>query len=239
MSGHNDLVGKKYGRLTVIRREENSSDGHAKWLCKCDCGNFIITRGTSLRCGIVKSCGCLQKDKLRKQNKANKKYNIYNLHSSYGIGYASNTDEKFYFDLEDYEKIKDYCWSVNDDGYMYSKIDDKYVLMHRFIINEKDSEIEVDHFNRNRKDNRKSNLKSVTRQHNNWNKGLQINNTSGITGITWNKKSQKWIAYIMRKHLGSFNNFEDAVKARKQAEEKHFGEYSYNNFNEKNSKGGE
>ena len=38
------------------------------------------------------------------------------------------------------------------------------------------------------------------------------------------------VAYIMRKHLGTFNSFEEAVKARKKAEQKYFGEYSYNNI---------
>ena len=41
----------------------------------------------------------------------NKKSNIYDLSGEYGIGRASNTNQEFYFDLEDYDKIKDYCWS--------------------------------------------------------------------------------------------------------------------------------
>ena len=79
---------------------------------------------------------------------------------------------------------------------------------------------------------RKENLKSLTPQHNNWNKGLQQNNESGVTGVRWNKEAQKWVAYIMRKHLGTFNSFEDAVKARKRAEQKYFGEFSGSWLNE-------
>ena len=230
MSNYIDLTGQKFGRLTVIRKAENPSEAHINWLCECECGNFITTRGTSLRSGITKSCGCLVSDKIREWNKANKKCNVYDLTGDYGIGYASNTNEPFYFDLEDYDKIKDYYWSANTDGYMYSTCDDEYILMHRLIIDENNPEMQVDHFNRNRKDNRKENLKSLTPQHNNWNKGLQKNNESGVTGVRWNKEAQKWIAYIMRKHLGTFNSFEDAVKARKRAEQKYFGEYSYNNI---------
>ena len=231
MSNFIDLTGQKFGRLTVIRKAENPSEAHIKWLCECECGNFITTRGTSLRSGITKSCGCLVSDKIREWNKANKKCNVYDLTGDYGIGYASNTNEPFYFDLEDYDKIKDYYWSANTDGYMYSTCDDEYILMHRLIIDENNPEMQVDHFNRNRKDNRKENLKSVTPQHNNWNRGMNQNNKSGVTGVRWNKKAEKWIAYIMRKHLGTFNSFEDAVKARKRAEQKYFGEYSYNNIN--------
>ena len=39
--------------------------------------------------------------------------NIYDLSNEYGIGYTSNTKEPFYFDLEDYDKVKEYCWSAN------------------------------------------------------------------------------------------------------------------------------
>ena len=236
MSNFIDLTGQKFGRLTVIRKAENPSEAHIKWLCECECGNFITTRGTSLRSGITKSCGCLVSDKIREWNKANKKCNVYDLTGDYGIGYASNTNEPFYFDLEDYDKIKDYYWSANTDGYMYSTCDDEYILMHRLIIDENNPEMQVDHFNRNRKDNRKENLKSVTPQHNNWNRGMNQNNKSGVTGVRWNKKAEKWIAYIMRKHLGTFNSFEDAVKARKRAEQKYFGEYSYNNINNQKQK---
>ena len=191
MSNFIDLTGQKFGRLTVIMKAENPSEAHIKWLCECECGNFITTRGTSLRSGITKSCGCLVSDKIREWNKSNKKCNVYDLTGDYGIGYASNTNEPFYFDLEDYDKIKDYYWSANTDGYMYSTCDDEYILMHRLIIDENNPEMQVDHFNRNRKDNRKENLKSVTPQHNNWNRGMNQNNKSGVTGVRWNKKAEK------------------------------------------------
>ena len=168
---------------------------------------------------------------MRKRNKANKKRNTYDLNGDYGIGYSSNDNEPFYFDLEDYDKIKNYSWYSNHDGYMCSSENNKQIIMHRLIMDIEDINVQVDHFNRNRKDNRKENLKYLSPQHNNWNKGLQKNNESGVTGVRWNKEAQKWIAYIMRKHLGTFNSFEDAVKARKRAEQKYFGEYSYNNIN--------
>jgi hypothetical protein len=55
-----DLAGRIFGKLTVIRRiKENNKHGHAHWLCKCLCGNEIITGGSELRRGNVKSCGCI------------------------------------------------------------------------------------------------------------------------------------------------------------------------------------
>jgi len=69
-----------------------------------------------------------------------------------------------------------------------------------------------------------------TNQENNFNKGLYSHNTSGVTGVSWDKSRNKWEAHIKlnqkKKHLGRYNNFEDAVKARKEAENKYFGEFA-------------
>lgn len=60
-----DMIGKKFGKLTVIKREPNhitpSGQKKAMWLCKCDCGNTTITSSESLKDGHTKSCGCLPK----------------------------------------------------------------------------------------------------------------------------------------------------------------------------------
>ena len=65
------------------------------------------------------------------------------------------------------------------------------------------------------------------------NTGLKLNNTSGATGVSWHKNKGKWQAYLTinhkRIHLGYHVKFDDAVKVRKDAEEKYFGEYSYDN----------
>ena len=55
-----DLAGKRFGRLTVIEFDYESSD--TKWICKCDCGNTVSVKASSLRGGNTKSCGCLQHD---------------------------------------------------------------------------------------------------------------------------------------------------------------------------------
>ena len=61
-----DIKGRKFGRLMVIKREyPNTKLRAARWLCKCECGNEAIVSGSSLRRGLTKSCGCLQKDLLK------------------------------------------------------------------------------------------------------------------------------------------------------------------------------
>ena len=64
-------IGNKYGRLTILKRAKNTSDGRAQWLCECECGNKIIVKGSSLRNGATKSCGCYQKEQTSKTNTIN------------------------------------------------------------------------------------------------------------------------------------------------------------------------
>lgn len=59
-----DLTGQKFGRLTVIKEAEKDKHGFARWLCQCECGNKIITRGSNLREGKTKSCGCINKEQI-------------------------------------------------------------------------------------------------------------------------------------------------------------------------------
>lgn len=53
-----DLSGKRFGNLTVIKRVNNSKNNKPQWLCKCDCGNFRIVRSDNLKSGRIISCGC-------------------------------------------------------------------------------------------------------------------------------------------------------------------------------------
>jgi hypothetical protein len=68
-----NLVGQKFGRLTVIKRvsPNTSYGGNARWLCKCDCGKEKIIVGRNLRNGNTKSCGCLKKEIQKNRNKLN------------------------------------------------------------------------------------------------------------------------------------------------------------------------
>lgn len=56
-----NLVGEKYGRLTVV--EFVKLENHKTfWKCVCDCGLTVIAKGNSLRTGNTKSCGCLRRE---------------------------------------------------------------------------------------------------------------------------------------------------------------------------------
>ena len=54
-----DITGQRFGRLVAIERAGKDKQRCALWRCKCDCGKETITRGSALRAGVSRSCGCL------------------------------------------------------------------------------------------------------------------------------------------------------------------------------------
>lgn len=235
-----DLSGKKFYRWNVIKDSGKINKSGAKlWECECDCSRGVIhlIPTASLNNGSSKSCGCYHKEISSKtMGKTFKKYNTYDLSDEYGVGYTSKGEE-FYFDLEDYNKIKDYCWYINNTGYVVTNVRDlnerhTAILFHRLVMNcLSDNALVVDHINHKTTDNRKNNLRLVTQSQNLMNRRIGKNNTSGVTGVNFDNKSRKWSAEIRidrkKKSLGHFENFEDAVKARKNAEEELFGCFSF------------
>ena len=202
----------------------------AQWLCECNCDlhTEFISLGYKIKSGHTKSCGCLGKELASQRLK---KYNHYDLSGDYGIGWTSNTNEEFYFDLDDYDRIKDYCWysQSHSDGYCSLETRDpitgKHISMH-ILLGLKWH----DHIDRNPFNNRKENLRPATVQENNRNKSINKRNKSGFTGVRWLARLNKWIADIRidKKsiHLGVYSNKDDAIRARLNAENKYFGGFA-------------
>lgn len=141
----------------------------------------------------------------------------------------SNEKAKTLIDLDDMHKVKKYKWCLDAYGYVRGG-KEKKIQLHRFIMN-CPNDMVVDHVNLNPLDNRKMNLRICIKQQNEMNRPLRNNNTSGITGVSLHKQTNKWRAYIQYNqkfiHLGLFDTKEEAIKAREQAEIKYFGEYRY------------
>lgn len=229
----NDLIGKKFGKLVVLSKSDKKSGKRKKimWNCQCDCGNYVDVVGESLISGSTKSCGCIYKET---RHTITKSYNIYDLESKeYGIGYCKNGSE-FYFDKEDYEKIKDYCW--NYDGryvntHNIESIENEYttknIRLHRIVLNIEDREdIEIDHKNTIRYDCRKENLRRATSSQNSFNKKSLCATLENPIGI--HKENKKFLVYIQKKRIGLYNTFEEAFSVRKQKEKEIYGEFVYN-----------
>lgn len=228
-----DLTGRHFEKLKVIRQAEDyiSPKGvhAARWECECSCEDktIVLALGADLKQGKVLSCGCLNREKLYERNK---KYNKYDLSGEYGVGWTSNTNKEFYFDLEDYDKIKDYCWREIKTSKTYQQIvahepkNNKQITLHQIIFGKY-----ADHINRDTFDNRKVNLRPANKSQNTYNSGLFLTNISGIRGV--NKSKTRYRAYIGDVQEGTylvkyFDNKELAVLRRLTWELIYAGEYA-------------
>jgi hypothetical protein len=235
-------------RLTIIKQIDDYIEKGGKhrdrWLCECSCQekNKIKVIGKHLRNGLVKSCGCLKKEKASINGSNNVKNNPVDFNSEdYAIGYTLK-GEPFWFDKEDYDKIKDYCWFYDKKGYVTAteKKTKKTIFLHVLIMSPVPNGMIVDHKqhpprNGHKKDNRKENLEIKTQSQNMMNASLSSNNTSGVKGVSWSNKEQRWKVRIginnKQIYIGTFINKQDAIDARKKAEEKYFGKYNYDVYN--------
>lgn len=116
----------------------------------------------------------------------------------------------------------------NCHGYLQGAIFERKYLAHRVawaIHTGEWPKNQIDHINGVKSDNRIENLREATSQENMRNVKRQRNNKSGVTGISWEARREKWLVQIglngKLKHVGYFSDFENAVAARKDAEMKY------------------
>ena len=110
----------------------------------------------------------------------------------------------------------------DSQGYVAIKVKGKSVKAHRFIYEligvDIPDDMEVDHINHNKTDNRWENLRLVSRSDNQRNRGIQKNNKSGVVGVYWHNASSRWEADLQGIYLGRYKDKSKAVDARKLAE---------------------
>ena len=110
-----------------------------------------------------------------------------------------------------------------------------HILIARTFIPNHDEKPFVDHKNGDRTDNRVENLRWCTSSENNRNRKKGEGTTSQYKGVYWNKNMNKWRVHIKmngQKHIGYFDDEEEAAMAYDDAAHKHFGEYAKLNFPE-------
>ena len=118
---------------------------------------------------------------------------------------------------------------VGSGGYVYVSLLGTNYVGHRLAWflhhGECPARMQIDHINGIRHDNRLRNLRLVTAKKNARNSKKRRDNTSGVTGVGWDKARRNWRAQIAlngkNKHLGSFSSIADAVHARRKAEKKY------------------
>lgn len=229
-----DLTNKVFGRLTVLALSEkntaiceNDKRSGISWVCRCSCGKITTVLGSSLQIGHTKSCGCLNVETSREVGLRRAKTNVYDLKGDYGIGYT-NKGEEFYFDLEDYKKIKDYCWYIDGNGYPSAKIRgyaDKRIMLHKLITDTDGSQV-VDHINKHKNDCKKSNLRLTTQRLNSMNIGKRCDRK--YVGV-YKREYGSYNAYLSFNGKGfkkAFKTEEEALIQRLKWEFEFFGEFS-------------
>lgn len=125
-------------------------------------------------------------------------------------------------------KVGSVLGSVHGGGYSWIAINNRRYSSHRlafFYMTGKFPENGVDHINHDKLDNRWCTLREATQNNNCKNRSIGKNNKSGVVGVFWNTNLGKWgcciCVYGKNKHLGLFTDKQEAVNARKQAEDKY------------------
>lgn len=222
MKYKDDLTGKTIYYWKVLRQTYKPGTKKKVWECECigcNRGNKSLITSSILLQGKSKSCGCRVFENRNNKNK-------YDFSNEYCVGYDSK-GRKFLFDKSDYELVSQYNWIVERKGYVsaccpvYKDHTTKKVLLHRIIIDPPE-DMFVDHINHDPSDNRRSNLRVVTNQQNQWN--------SKCKGYCYHKGKKLWMVYIHKDgktHYKYCHTEEEAKNLRSKFEGEYFKEYAY------------
>jgi hypothetical protein len=204
--------GNRYGLLTIVSEgPRHSYAGKRQVWCKCDCGNEELTLvvTNNLVSGNTSSCGCVGEESRKTHGMSNTR--TYQIH----------------------EGMLRRCKPHLADDFPYHagkgiKVCEEWRIFENFFadMGECPEGMSLDRIDVNG-DYCKDNCRWATNSVQGYNKGLDPNNTSGKSGVSFYTLQGKWSAeiHVENQHirLGMFVNFEDAVKAREEAELKYYG----------------
>jgi hypothetical protein len=152
-----------------------------------------------------------------------KNYNEYRIEDNLVIGKSSNTDDEFFLDICDFDKIKDISWSVRTNSVGMKELCGwspelkKTTRMHIVL-----GFTNYDHIDRNELNNCRNNLRPATVQEQIWNRNKAKGTTSKVVGVSYYAKSKKWVAELSYNYKRIFRKYfdteEEAIIARLKAE---------------------
>lgn len=206
--------GDKIGLLTLIKKEKRT-DKKWYWLCKCECGNKKWIRADSLtKKNPTCSCGCLaEKTQLKSLDLAGKRFGKLTAIKATSEKRNNSIVWECKCDCGNITYVAADCLSGGKTKSCGCKQDEQREKM-RILGQQKLKETDL--------------IEGTSILHIS-NRKLLKNNRSGVKGVHWDNKRQKWVAQIEFKgkhyNLGRYTDKEDAIKARKEAEEKMFGEF--------------
>jgi hypothetical protein len=211
--------GNKFAKLTIVREgpkvEYDTCKVRQVW-CRCDCGNpeLTLVRTNNLTSGNTSSCGCVGEESRRTHGLSNTR--IYQIHE--GMLRRCNCPQQLGYENYGGRGIA-VCdeWNPLKGGSFENFYRDMGEAPDGLSLDRID-------FNGNYC---KENCRWATNSVQGYNKKLDPNNTSGKSGVSFYTKQGKWSAeiHVDNEHirLGMFTNFDDAVKAREEAELRYYG----------------
>lgn len=211
--GYFDLTGQKFNKLEVISLDKIDNK-RSYWNVRCDCGRVYSTRGDVLK---KNKDGCGR----------HIRPHVYNGDGTVTVDVSTSTHKNVHtlVDEEDfYEYMRDTGWWAlkhpeSSDYYVQGFYKGKQCCIHQLISGSYFIEDGVtDHISGNTLDNRKCNLRITDMQGNAKNRRVPRNNSSGYQGIS-ELANGKFRTYVtvdgIQKFLGTYENIEDAIEARK------------------------
>lgn len=221
-----DITNQRFGCLTAIRLlPERSIHKHRQWECFCDCGSVTVILQGSLTTGNTKKCSEHPKND----------HMVDGPVTYMDVSTGLQPHAIAMIDTEDLEmlisptfeggKMRWIAHNSNEQGHHrwgnYVLGTDRKTRMHRAVLSLDDHSLIVDHVNGDTFDNRKENLRVITRAENNKNMRKRVDNTTGATGVQYNRRHNNYKALITLEgtvhHLGTFNTLELANTAYRAA----------------------
>jgi len=100
-----DMIGQRFGMLTVLHRADKPDSERAWWACLCDCGQRTVTMGKYLRCGDTRSCGCIQAQRRAAGNPKD--------------GHGGATDGQLTREYRSWRDMQERCYNPNKRNYRW------------------------------------------------------------------------------------------------------------------------
>lgn len=219
MSRKIDISGQTFTRLTVVEYAGVDSRQESMWKCLCECGTIVEVRSSSLRTGVTKSCGCLNREITSERSTTH----------GHSKGFQSAT-------YQSWASMKKRCLDPSQHNYvMYggAGIDVCSSWVDSFESFLKDMGERPEGTSLDRIDVTKGyypdNCRWADPNVQAYNQKQQSNNTSGRTGVYFreDRRNTPWQASISVGGkliaLGAFNSYDEACKAREEAELRYYG----------------
>lgn len=196
-----DQTSKRFGRLKVIKEFIKTKGGKTRWECLCDCGNKVNVATDKLNSGLTKSCGCLRKEQCLSRNERKRTKHKKENPAEYSTW--SNTIQR--------------CTNQNNPGYkdyggrgitICKRWRNSFEFFYEDMGSKPGPKYSIDRIDNN-KGYYMDNCRWATSHQQAYNRRLQKNNRSGMSGVYWDKAKNKWRVQIS---FGQFDSLKEAKK---------------------------